>query len=66
MIARGVKLKAAKTQFKTLQIANMPEANDDKKQLWLAEDQFYLPIRYQLTDEDNASFEQTLTKINVE
>ena len=66
VIARGVKLKAAKTQFKTLQIANMPEANDDKKQLWLAEDQFYLPVRYQLTDEDNASFEQTLTKINVE
>lgn len=66
VIARGIKLKVAKTQFKALQIANTPEAGDDKKQLWLAEDKFYLPVRYQLIDEDNVNFEQTLTKINVE
>ncbi len=66
VLARGLKLSAANANFKTLHIANMPAANDDKKQLWLAEDKYYLPVRYKLTDEDGANFEQTLTKINVE
>ena len=66
VIARGQKLKAAKINFKTLHIANAPDAGDDKKQLWLAEDKYYLPVKYKITDEDNANFEQTLTKINVE
>jgi Protein of unknown function (DUF3108) len=66
VIARGEKLEAAKKTFKTLHIANQPAAGAEKKQLWLAEEQFYLPVRYMLTDEDGDSFEQTLTKINVE
>lgn len=66
IIARGLKLNVADTDFKTLHIANSPAAGDDKKQLWLAEDKYYLPVQYNLTDEDGASFEQTLTKIHVE
>ncbi|WP_047540864.1 DUF3108 domain-containing protein [Methylotenera versatilis] len=66
IIARGLKLNAAGTDFKTLHIANTPAAGDDKKELWLAEDKYYLPVQYNLTDEDGASFEQTLTKIHVE
>lgn len=66
IVARDLKINAAGKDFKTLHIANAPEAGDDKKQLWLAEDQFYLPVKYNLTDEDGANFEQTLTKINVE
>jgi hypothetical protein len=66
VLARGEKLNAANKNFKTLHISNQASAGEDKKQLWLAEDQFYLPVRYSLTDEDGNSFEQTLTKIHVE
>lgn len=66
IIARDLNLNAAGKDMKTIHIANTPEAGDDKKQLWLAEDQFYLPVQYNLTDEDGASFEQTLTKITVQ
>lgn len=66
VLARGTKLDAANKNFKTLHISNQASAGEDKKQLWLAADQFYLPVRYLLTDEDGDSFEQTLTKIHVE
>ena len=65
-MARGEKLDAANKSFKTLHIANQPNAGEEKKQLWLAEDQFYLPVRYSLTDENGDTFEQTLTSIHVE
>lgn len=66
VLARGTPLDAANKSFKTLHISNQASAGEDKKQLWLAEDQFYLPVRYSLTDEDGNNFEQTLTKIHVE
>lgn len=66
VMARGLKLEIAKNSYKTLHISNEAAAGDDKKQLWLAQDQYYLPVRYKLTDEDNDNFEQTLTKIHVE
>lgn len=66
VIARNVLVNAAKTNYKTTQIANEADTNDDKKQLWLAEDYYFLPVRYTLTDEDNQNFEQTLTNIHVE
>jgi Protein of unknown function (DUF3108) len=66
VMARGLKLDIAKTSYKTLHISNEAAQGDDKKQLWLAQDQYYLPVRYKLTDEDGDSFEQTLTKIHVE
>jgi hypothetical protein len=66
IMARGLKLDIAKATYKTLHISNEAAAGDDKKQLWLAEDQYYLPVRYKLTDEDGSNFEQTLTKIHVE
>lgn len=66
VLARSEKVAAANKSFKTLHIANQASAGDEKKQLWLAEDQFYLPVRYSLTDEDGDSFEQVLTNIHVE
>jgi len=66
VVARDLKLNAANTQFKTLHIANEPAVGEDNRQLWLAQDQYYLPVQYRLTDEDGANFEQTLTKIHVE
>jgi Protein of unknown function (DUF3108) len=66
VLDRGLKLQAAKTNYNTLHIANEPAAGDDKKQLWLAEDQYYLPVRYSIVDENNVNLEQTLTKFHVE
>ena len=66
VLARGVNLSLAKTNYKTLQLSNEAAAGQDKKQLWLAQDQFYLPVRYQLADDDGETYEQTLTKIHVE
>lgn len=66
VVNRSFKLKAAKISYNTLHIANEPALGDDKKQLWLAEDQYYLPIRYSIVDENNVNLEQTLTKLHVE
>lgn len=66
VMARGLMVDVAKIKYKTLHISNEAAAGDDKKQLWLAQDQYYLPVRYKLTDEDGDNFEQTLTKIHVE
>ena len=66
ILARGINLNLAKTSYKTLQLSNEAADGQDKKQLWLAQDQFYLPVRYQLTDYDDSAYEQTLTRIHVE
>lgn len=66
VLARSATLSLAKTNYKTLQLTNEAVAGQDKKQLWLAQDHFYLPVRYQLTGDDGNSYEQTLTKIHVE
>ncbi len=71
VLARGATTVVGKTSYKTLQLTNEADINkskagQDKKQLWLAQDQFYLPVRYQLTDDDDDTYEQTLTKIHVE
>ncbi len=66
VLMRGTNLSLAKTNYKTLQLSNEAATGQDKKQLWLAQDQFYLPVRYQLADDDGDTYEQTLTKIHVE
>jgi hypothetical protein len=66
VLERNTNLSVAETKYKTLQLSNEAAAGQDKKQLWLAQDHFYLPVRYQLTDDDGKTYEQTLTKIHVE
>jgi hypothetical protein len=66
VVARDLKLDIAKASYKTLHISNEAAADEEKKQLWLAQDQYYVPVRYILTDEHGDDFEQTLTKIHVE
>ncbi|MGB7815301.1 MAG: DUF3108 domain-containing protein [Methylotenera sp.] len=64
IIERGLMLEARNASYKTLHLSSAE--GPDKKQLWLAEEQFYLPVRYMLTDENGATLTQTLTKIHVE
>jgi Protein of unknown function (DUF3108) len=63
---RGVVLNAANVQYKTTHLVSTKAEDESKKQLWLAEDQHYLLVRYRQLDENGATLEQTLTKIHVE
>jgi hypothetical protein len=65
VLSRADKLDVAKKIFNAVHISNQAAAGDEKKQIWLAKEQHYLPVRYTL-DEDGDKFEQTLTKIHVE
>ncbi|MBC7756902.1 MAG: DUF3108 domain-containing protein [Bdellovibrio sp.] len=71
VVARGIKTEVGNTSYKTLQLSNQAEIDktktgQEKKQLWLAQDQFYLPVRYEQTDDNGNTYVQTLTKIHVE
>jgi hypothetical protein len=66
VLAKGEEVTVGKTSYKTIHISNQASAGEDKKELWLLQDKYFLPARYKLTDEDGESFQQTLTKIYVE
>lgn len=66
VLAKGEEIAVGKTSYKTIHISNEAPAGEDKKDLWLLQDKYYLPARYKLTDEDGESFQQTLIKIYVE
>jgi hypothetical protein len=66
VLAKNEAVSVGKTSYKTIHISNEASAGEDKKELWLLQDKYYLPARYKLTDEDGESFQQTLTKIYVE
>jgi Protein of unknown function (DUF3108) len=63
---RGEALNAANAQFATTHLVSTKAEDESKKQLWLAQDQHYLLVRYRQLDENGATLEQTLTKIHVE
>ncbi len=64
--ARGLVLKTDGVDNKTVHLVSTAADSKDKKELWLAEAQNFIPIRYLLVDDRGASLEQTLTKIHVE
>jgi Protein of unknown function (DUF3108) len=66
VLAKGEAVAVGKSSYKTIHISNQASDGEDKKELWLLQDKYYLPARYKLTDEDGESFQQTLTKIYVE
>jgi Protein of unknown function (DUF3108) len=66
VLAKNEAVAVGKTSYKTIHISNQASAGEDKKELWLLQDKYYLPVRYKLTDEDGESFLQTLTKVYVE
>lgn len=66
VLSMGEDVAVGKTVYKTIHIANHASDGEDKKELWLLQDKYYLPARYKLTNEDGESFQQTLTKIYVE
>ena len=52
--------------YTTITLTTAQSNNGEKKQIWLAKDQFYLPIKYQIIDEKGVNLTQTLINIHVE
>lgn len=58
-------IQAAEVQFKTLHLT--PSQQDDEtKELWLAADYYYLPVRILFVDENGQKLEQILTELQIE
>jgi len=66
VVARDVMLNVAGTQYKTLHIVNAAVGGEKKKELWLAEETHYIPVKYLVVDKDGEKIEQVLTKISME
>ncbi len=61
--AKDVLLELAAGSFKTLQLSSKKEnATDDNKQIWLAANQYYLPVRI-TTHDENGVIEQSLKSL---
>ena len=58
-----VVLETASQNYQTVHLTS--KTAEDSKQIWLAEEHFYLPVRY-LVVEGGTTLQQTLTKIHVE
>jgi Protein of unknown function (DUF3108) len=57
-------IHAANVDYKTIRLSY--QSATDKKQIWLAKDAHFLPVRYQIEDESKGVLMQTLTKVYVE
>lgn len=67
--ARDVALELPAGTFKTLQLTSAKDntANSgDDKQIWLAAEQYYLPVRLVSHDEKNGMIEQNLKSLQIE
>ena len=64
--AQDTALALAAGKFKTLQLTSAKEnATDDNKQIWLAADKYYLPVRI-TTHDENGVIEQSLKSLQFE
>lgn len=58
-------IQAAGMQYKTLHLTPA-EQGDETKELWLAADYHFVPVRILLVDENGQKLEQTLTELRIE
>lgn len=61
-------IDGAGTQYKTLHLVQLEQnkPQTETKELWLAAEHHYLPVRILMIDENGAKIEQTLTELHVE
>lgn len=57
-------IDAAGVQYKTLHLQQAEENKSETKELWLAAEHYYVPVRILMIDENNQEIEQTLTKLH--
>lgn len=54
-------------QYKTIHIQlDQTQPQSESKELWLAAEHYYLPVRIMMVDDNGAKMEQTLTELHVE
>lgn len=57
----------ASVQYKTVHIQlDQAQPQSESKELWLATEHYFLPVRIMMVDENGAKIEQTLTELHVE
>lgn len=61
-------INGAGTQYKTLHLVQLEQnkPQTETKELWLAAEHHYLPVRILMVDENGAKIEQTLTELHVD
>lgn len=59
-------IEAGGVQYKTLHLTPAEKDASETKQLWLASERFYVPVRILMVDDDGHKLEQTLTALQVE
>jgi len=59
-------IEVAGVQYKTLHLVQPEQGKPDTKELWLAAEHYYVPVRILMIDDDGQRLEQTLTELHIE
>lgn len=59
-------IEGAGVQYKTLHLAQPEQDKPETKELWLAAEHHYVPVRILMIDDNGQKLEQTLTELHVE
>ena len=59
-------IESAGIQYKTMHLVPAAQDGQETKELWLATDYHYLPVRILLVDDNGQKLEQTLTELKIE
>lgn len=66
VIEKGAMQELAAGMYKTVHLIDADKNSDGGKELWLAVESYYLPVRISMRDENGARIEQTLTSLHAE
>ncbi len=59
-------VESAGVQYKTLHLVQPEQNKSETKELWLATEHHYVPVRIMMLDDNDQKLEQTLTELHVE
>ncbi|MDP1596123.1 MAG: DUF3108 domain-containing protein [Methylotenera sp.] len=59
-------IENAGVQYKTLHLEQSDQNSAETKELWLATEHYYVPVRIMMIDENGQKLEQTLTELHIE
>jgi hypothetical protein len=59
-------LASGGVQYKTLHLAPPAQDTQETKELWLAADYHYVPVKILMVDDNGQKLEQTLTELKIE
>ncbi len=60
------KMSAAGVQYRTLHLVPPTQDTQETKELWLAADYHYVPVKILMVDDNGQKLEQTLTELHIE